>query len=116
MQLRYGYVIRALTEGLNSTLPFNCTPREAGREAQDGWRACWLGLISRLLGFNALVLLLGSHTPWQIIWQLARSTFGRQYSSCSSFVLDDFEETVSSWRLADIGSDWRCTAWFTMTG
>ena len=105
MQPRYGYDIRALTEGLNSTLRFNCKPRQAGREARDGWRACWVRALHALAGFKALRIELGSHTPWQNTWQLARSCSSRQYSSCSSFVLDDFEETVSCCRLADIGSD-----------
>lgn len=34
-----------------------------------------------LEGYDADGQSLGSHTPWQVIWQLARSTFGRQYSS-----------------------------------
>jgi hypothetical protein len=86
MQPRYGYDIRALTEGLNSTLRFNCKPPQAGER---------LEMVGALVGFGHCTRLL----------QLARSCSSRQYSSCSSFVLDDFEETVSSCRLADIGSD-----------
>jgi hypothetical protein len=77
-----------------------------GRERGSRWLARLLARADlALAGFQRLGQSLGSHTPWQIIWQLARSTFGRQYSSCSGFVLDDFEETVSCCRLADIGSD-----------
>ena len=51
---RYGYDIRALTEGLNSSLPFNCKRPQGGREARDGWRACWVRALHALAGLAAL--------------------------------------------------------------